>query len=78
MRHAKLIVPPSFAIAKAKNIASNLSIPESDFKASCQWLNRFRMRHGLQKMLLHEQGAEVNKNDPELLATLEELYGIIT
>jgi hypothetical protein len=31
------------------------------------------VRHGLQKMLLHEEGAEVNKNDPELLAALEEL-----
>jgi hypothetical protein len=28
-------------------------------------------------MLLHGEGAKVNKNDPELLATLEELYGII-
>jgi hypothetical protein len=61
-----------------KNIASNLSIPESDFKASWQWLSRFRTHHGLQKMLLHEQGAKVNKNDPKLLAALEELYGIIT
>jgi hypothetical protein len=29
-------------------------------------------------MLLHEQGAEVNKNDPKLLVALEELYRIIT
>jgi hypothetical protein len=43
MRHAKLLVSPSLAIAKAKNIASNLSIPDSDFKASWQWLSRFRM-----------------------------------
>ncbi len=28
-------------------------------------------------MLFHEEGAEVNKNDPELLAALKELYGII-
>ncbi len=28
MRHAKLPVPPSLAIAKVKNIASNLSILE--------------------------------------------------
>jgi hypothetical protein len=68
---------PSFTIAKAKNIASSLSIPESDFKASWQWLSRFRVRRGLQKMLLHGEGAKVNKNDPELLTTLEELYGII-
>jgi len=29
-------------------------------------------------MLLHGEGAKVNKNNLELLATLEELYGIIT
>jgi hypothetical protein len=34
MRRAKLPVPPSLAIAKAKNIASSLSILDSDFKAS--------------------------------------------
>jgi hypothetical protein len=31
---ANLPVPPSLAIAKAKSIASNLSIPKTDFKAS--------------------------------------------
>jgi len=31
---ANLPVPPSVAIAKAKSIASSLSIPETDFKAS--------------------------------------------
>jgi len=28
-------------------------------------------------MLFHGKGAEVKKNDPELLSTLEELYSII-
>ena len=30
-----------------------------------------------QKMPLHGEGAEVNKNDPELLAAIENLYAII-
>jgi hypothetical protein len=77
MRRAKLPVPPSLAIAKAKSIASTLSISDSDFKASWQWLSRFRTRRGLQKMLLHGEGAEVDKNDPKLLSALEELYSII-
>jgi hypothetical protein len=77
MRRAKLHVSPSLAIAKAKSIASTLSILKSDFKASWQWLNRFRARHGLQKMLLHGEGAKVNKNDLKLLVALEEFYGII-
>jgi hypothetical protein len=29
-------------------------------------------------MLLHGEGAEVNKNDPKLLAALEKFYEIIT
>jgi len=77
MRHARLPILPSLAIAKAKNIAFTLSISDSDFKASWQWLNRFRARQGLQKMLLHGEGVEVDKNDPELLLALEELYSII-
>jgi len=39
MRRANLLVPPSLAIAKAKNIALSLSISETDFKASWQWLS---------------------------------------
>jgi hypothetical protein len=77
MRRVRLLVPPSLAIAKAKSIASTLSISDSNFKASWQWLSHFRTRRGLQKMLLHGEGAEVDKNDLELLSTLEELYSII-
>jgi hypothetical protein len=47
MRRAKLLVPPSLAIAKAKSIASTLSISDLDFKASWQWLSRFRTHRGL-------------------------------
>jgi hypothetical protein len=78
MRRARLLVLPSLAIAKAKNIASTLSISDSDFKASWQWLSCFRTCRGLQKMLLHGEGVEVDKNDLELLSTLKELYSIIT
>ena len=34
MRRANLFVPPSLATAKAKSIASSLSVPETNFKAS--------------------------------------------
>jgi len=77
MRRARLPVSPSLAIAKVKSIAFTLSISDSDFKASWQWLSRFRTRRGLQKMFLHGEGAEVDKNDPKLLSALEELYSII-
>jgi hypothetical protein len=77
MHHANLPVLPSLAIAKAKSIASSLSIPETNFKASWQWLSQFRVRRGLQKILLHKEGAEVNKSDPGLLVILDDLYTII-
>jgi hypothetical protein len=77
MRRARFPESPSLAIAKAKSIASTLSISDSNFKASWQCLSRFRTRRGLHKMLLHGEGIEVDKNDPELLSALEELYSII-
>jgi len=77
MHRANLLVPPSLAIAKAKSIASSLSIPETNFKASWQWLRRFRVRRRLQKMLLHGEGAEINKSDLGLLVALNDLYAII-
>jgi hypothetical protein len=36
-----------------------------------------RVCQGLQKMLLHGEGIEVNKSDPGLLAALDDLYAII-
>ncbi|KAI6648197.1 hypothetical protein LOD99_12006 [Oopsacas minuta] len=77
MRRANLPVSPTLAIAKAKRIAEQLSISEDDFKASWQWLSRFRERRGLQKLLLHGEGAEVDKQEPNFLAALNSLYDII-
>jgi hypothetical protein len=36
------------------------------------------VRQRLQKMLLHREWTEVNKSDTGLLATLDDLYAIIT
>jgi hypothetical protein len=77
MRCAKLLVPPSLVLAKARSIAPSLSILESNFKSFWQWLSRFRAHYGLQKIPLHGEGAKVNKNNLELLAVLKELYEII-
>jgi hypothetical protein len=55
VRRANLPISPSLAIAKAKSIASSLSILETNFKVSWQWLSRFRVRQRLQKMLLHRE-----------------------
>ena len=78
MRRAKLPVLPSLVIVKAKRVAKQLSIPEGDFKDSWQWLSRFRKRRGLQKILLHGEGAEVDKEDPNLQAALDDLYATIS
>jgi hypothetical protein len=56
MRCANFHVLPSLTIAKAKSITLSLSILKTDFKASWQWLSQFRVRRGLQKMLLHGGG----------------------
>ena len=76
MRRANLLVPPSLATAKAKFITSSVAIPKEEFKASWQWLSKFRACHGLQKLMLHGEG-EVNKDDPKLLAALLKLYAVI-
>jgi hypothetical protein len=77
MCRANLPILPSLAIAKAKSITLSLSIPETDFKASWLWISRFKVCRGLQKMLLHGEGAKVNKFDLGLLAALNDLYAII-
>ena len=78
MRRASLPVPPTLAILKAKKIAEQLSIPQDDFKPSWRWFSRFRERRGLQQLLLHGEGAEVDRENPNLLEALEELYAIIS
>ena len=63
---------------KAKKIAEQLSISQDDFKASWQWFSRFRERRGLQQILLHGEGAEVDRESPSLLEALDKLYAIIS
>ena len=64
---ANLTVSPSLAIEKAKQIASALSIPKDDFKASWQCLQNFRTLKVLQEFFLHGEGGEVDKNNPVLI-----------
>ena len=78
MRRASLPVAPSLAMLKAKKIAEQLSISQDDFKASWQWFSRFRERRGLQQILLHGEGAEVDRESPSLLEALDKLYAIIS
>ena len=50
---------------------------EGDFKASWQWFNRFRERREIQQLFLHDEGAEVDRQNPDLVAALDKLYAII-
>lgn len=77
MRLAKLAVPPSLAKEKAAEIAEELNITKEQFKASWQWLSNFRSRYGINNMSLHGEEAEVDKNDPVLLESLNKLYNQI-
>jgi len=47
------------------------------FKASWGWYEKFRKRWGLKSVLLHGEGADVDKENPELLVALEKLYQLI-
>ena len=77
MRRIGLAVPPSLVLAKARKVAQSQGISEDDFKCSWKWLSRFRNRRGIGSMLLHGEGAEVDKDNPELLEALDKLYHII-
>ena len=72
IRKANLPISPSIIIARANEIANNLSL--EDFKASWMQLSRFRDRKKLQGVNLHGEGGEVNKEDPALLEQLNKLY----
>ena len=48
------------------------------FNGSWGWYRHFKLSHGLGSMLLHGKGAEIDKDDPELLAKkLNDLYDTI-
>ena len=72
IRKANLPISPSIIIARANEIANNLSL--EDFKASWMWFSRFRDWKELQGVYLHGEGGEVNKEDPALLEKLNKLY----
>jgi hypothetical protein len=72
MRRVPLPVPPMLVIQKAKSMATDMSI--EGFKASWQWLHKFRQRKGIKSVMLHGEGAEVDKENPELLHALSKLY----
>jgi hypothetical protein len=76
MRRLNLELPPYLVIAQAIEPAKTLEIPANDFKASWRWLMKLRAQKGLGSVLLCDEGAEVNKEDPELLLWLNDCHDI--
>jgi hypothetical protein len=76
MRRLLLELPPYFVIAKSIEFAKTLEILANDFKASWCWLMKFRAQKGLGSVLLCDERAEVNREDPELLLWLNDLHDI--
>ena len=70
LRFAKIPISPSLVISKAKALADQHLY--TDFKASWCWYNKFRKRKGLMQKALYGEGGEVDKNNPNTLAALEE------
>ena len=77
MGRVNLPVLPSLAILKAKKINEELLILQDAFKASWQWFSRFRERRGIQQLLFHGEGAEVDRENFDLVAALNKLHAII-
>ena len=76
IRTANLPVSPSLIVAKAKELAVTMSY--DDFKGSWGWYRRFKRRRGLQHIVLHGEGGEVDKTDPKTLSELKVLYDEIS
>ena len=69
-------LPPSLIQNKAKDLAMKLSL--DDFKCSPGWYSGFSKRFNLQTASLFGEGGDVDKNDPQLLESLNKLYGVIS
>ena len=76
-QQAGLVILPSMIKKKALTIARSMKIEDDDFKASKGWIQNFQKRFNIEAMLLHEEGGEVNRNNPVLLQQLQELMSII-
>ena len=76
-RRMSLAISPSLVKAKVAEIASKLDIAEGSFSASNGWLHRFHKQNDIRGAHLFGEGGEVDKNDPELLRTLEQLETLI-
>ncbi|RHY84746.1 hypothetical protein DYB35_009825, partial [Aphanomyces astaci] len=76
MRRQKLSIPPNVVRHEAKSIANSFD-PPLQFEASLGCLENYRRRSSVGITILHGEGGEVDKEDPELLAGLAVLSNIV-
>ena len=58
-------------------MVAEMDIFYDDFKATWGWFRKFRHRQCLNTISLYGEGGAVDRNDPQLLASLERLYAIV-
>ena len=73
-RRLSIVLPPFVIMEKARRLALEMNISDDDFKATWGWFRKFRHHQCLNTINLYGEGAGINRNDPELLASLERLY----
>jgi len=73
----KLELPPNIVISKMKHTILTTNIKEESFKASRGWHGKSRKCWGLKSVILHDEGADVDKENSELLTALKKLYQLI-
>ena len=77
-RRLSIALPPSVIMEKARRLATQMNICDDDFKATWGWFRKFRHRQCLNTISLYGEGGAVDRNDPQLLASLERLYAIVS
>ena len=55
-----------------------MNICDDDFKATWCWFRKFRHHQCLSAMSLYREGGTIDRNDPELMASLARIYAIVS
>ena len=71
-----IVLPSPVIMENARQLATQMNICDNHFKATWGWFRKFRHRQCLNTISLYGEGGAVDRNDLELLASLERLYSI--
>ena len=62
---------------KAQRLAPQMIICDDDFKETWRWFRKFHHRQCLNTVILYGEGRVIDRDNLELLASLERLYLIV-